>query len=94
MTPTITTPDQTRRAQEIIEIWLTLDHEAQDRALARVIAASIHAGPGTALEQFAATGTLNAEAALREINQARVPLEREAWLDSLGRFIISNGGRS
>lgn len=94
MTPTITTPDQTERARELVEVWLTLDHEAQDIALARIIAASIHAGPGTALERFAATGTLNAEAALEEINQAQVPFEREAWLDSLGRFIIATGGRS
>lgn len=94
--PTITrsAPDQAARAQQLIELWLTLDHEAQQAALARLIAAAVHSGPGTALERFAGTGELDPQAALEEINQARVPLEQEAWLDSLGRFVLSRGGRS
>lgn len=87
-----TAPDQTDRAQELIELWLTLNIEAQDEALARLIAAAVHAGSGSALERFAATGHLDPEAALDEINRARVPMEREPWLDSLGRFIIARGG--
>lgn len=94
MRPTITTPDQTERANQLIELWLTLDVEAQEATLARIIAASVHPGPGSALERFAGNGELNAQAALEEINQARVPLEQEAWLDSLGRFILFRGGRS
>lgn len=94
MTSTITTPDQTERARELIELWLTLDHEAQDEMLARLIAASVHSGTGSALERFAGTGQLDPQAALDEINQVRVPLEREAWLDALGRFVLARGGRS
>jgi hypothetical protein len=95
MTPTIITtgPDQNGRARDLISCWLDLDPEAQNENLARLIAASVHAGPGTALERFAASGHLDAQAALEEINEVRVPLEREIWLDMLGRFIISGGGR-
>lgn len=95
MTPTITTPDQTDRAQELIALWMSVDPEAQDKALARLIAATIHAGPGSALERFAGTGHLDAETALAELNKVRVSLEREGWVDLLGRFILSGaGGRS
>lgn len=93
MTPTITTPDQTERADQLIALWLTLDQEAQYEAIARIIAASVHPGPGSALERFAGTGVLDAQVALDEINQARVPLDQEDWLDHLGRFILSRGGR-
>ncbi len=89
MTPLLTTPDQTDRAQQLIELWMSVDPEAQDIALARLIAATLHAGPGSTLERFAGTGTLDAEAALAELNDVRVPLEREGWVDLLGRFILS-----
>ena len=92
MTPTITTPDQTARAYELIELWMQLDTEAQNESLARLVAAAVHPGHGSALERFAGTGTLDAESALHEINRVRVPLEREPWLDLLGRFILSGGG--
>ena len=86
--------DQTERASQLIELWLTLDLGAQHETLARIIAAAVHPGPGSALERFAGTGLLEAQAALEEINDARVPLEQEAWLDTLGRFVLLNGGRS
>ncbi|HEY5319481.1 MAG TPA: hypothetical protein VIJ76_01255 [Galbitalea sp.] len=95
MTPILTTPDQTDRAQELIELWMSVDPEAQDKALARLIAATLHGGPGSALERFAGTGTLDREDVLAELNDVRVPLEREGWVDLLGRFILSGaGGRS
>jgi hypothetical protein len=95
MTPLLTTPDQTDRAQELIELWMSVDPEAQDTALARLIAATLHGGPGSALERFAGTGKLDPEGALTELNKVRVPLEREGWVDLLGRFILSGaGGRS
>ncbi len=93
MTPIATTPDQSERTTQLVELWLTLDIEAQHEALARIIAAAVHPGQGSALERFAGTGNLDPEAALNEINRARVPLEQEAWLDSLGRFILYRGGR-
>jgi hypothetical protein len=92
MTPLPTTPDQTDRARELIELWMSVDTDAQDPALARLIAATLHAGPGSALERFAATGTLDAERTLAELNDVRVPLEREGWVDLLGRFILSGAG--
>lgn len=93
MTPTITTPDQTERAMQHIDLRLALDVEAQDETLARLIAASIHPGPGSALERFAGTGILEAQSALDEINQLHVPLERETWLDALGRYVLWRGER-
>lgn len=95
MTPLLTTPDQTDRAQQLIELWTSVDPEAQDISLARLIAATLHAGLDSALERFAGTGKLHPEAALAELNDVRVQLEREAWVDLLGRFILSRaGGRS
>mgnify|MGYP001178234164 CR=1 FL=1 len=36
-----------------------------------------------------------AEAALAELNDVHVPIEREPWLDALGRYILASaGGRS
>ena len=92
MTTTLTTPDQTDRAQELIELWMSVDPEAQDTALARLIAATLHGGPGSAMERFAGTGKLDPEGALTELNRVRVPLERECWVDLLGRFILSGAG--
>ncbi|MCI9857222.1 hypothetical protein [Microbacterium proteolyticum] len=96
-TPTLTrvaAPDESDRARDTIEIWLALDPEAQNEQLARLIAAAVHPGPGSALERFAATGCLKAQDALDEINDVRVPLEREGWVDALGRHVLSLGGRS
>lgn len=87
-------PDQTERARTVISTWLALSPHTQDRLLARLIAATIHDGPGSALERFAATGKLDAQEALDELNDVVVPIEREPWLDTLGRYIITSGGRS
>ncbi len=92
MTPILTTPDQTDRAQELIDLWISIDPEVQDEALARLVAATLHAGRGSALERFAGTGSLDAETALAELNDVRVPLEREGWVDLVARFIISRSG--
>ena len=86
--------DQTAKATFVIDAWLALDPEAQNEFLAQLIAATMHAGPDTALGIFAATGRLYAAEALEELNDVRVPLEREGWVDSLGRYILSQGGRS
>lgn len=85
--------DQSERATITINTWLSFDQEAQDTLLARLIAATLHDGLGTALETFAATGELNAEQALQELNKAHIPLEREGWVDALGRHILATGGR-
>ncbi len=88
-------PDQTDRARELIELGLAIDPEARSETLARRIAASVHDGVDTALGRFAATGTLAAEVALKELNGLRVPFEQEVWVDALGRYILLHaGGRS
>lgn len=86
--------DQTEKVTFVIDAWLALDPEAQNEFLAQLIAATMHAGPDTALGIFAATGRLYAAEALDELNDVRVPLDREGWVDSLGRYILSQGGRS
>lgn len=91
-TPGTTAPDESRRAQDLIEVWLAMDPEAQNERLARLIAATIHSGDGTALETFARGGELDAATALEELNDVRVPLEREPWVDALGRFILASAG--
>lgn len=90
----VTSPDQSHRAQQIIELTLALDPEAQEATLARIIAATLHDGAGSALEHFAATGELNHEAALDELNQVRVPFEREAWVDALARHLLFTAGEA
>lgn len=85
--------DQADLALRLLDVWIEADPEAQDESLARLIAATVHDGSGSALERFAATGSLDAEAALSELNDVRVPWEREAWVDALGRYIIAGGSR-
>lgn len=87
--------DSTEKASFIINAWLALDPHTQDAFLAQLIAATVHEGPDTALGQFASTGRLSPEAALAELNDVHVPIEREPWLDALGRYILASaGGRS
>lgn len=93
-TSTTTRPDETDKARQLIELGLALDPEARSETLARLIAASLHDGSGSALERFAATGELQPQHALSEVNELRVPIEQEGWVDALGRFILINGGRS
>lgn len=85
-------PDETARAAQTIELGLALDPEARSQTLARLIAATVHEGNDTALSHFAATGHLDAEAALAEVNDLEVPLEQEGWVDALGRYILTNAG--
>ncbi|TAM66490.1 MAG: hypothetical protein EPN48_15575 [Microbacteriaceae bacterium] len=92
-TITAVTPDETGKARQLIDIGLAMDPEARSQTLARLIAASLHDGPGTALERFASTGQLNAQAALEELNDLRVPVQQEGWIDALGRYILTTGSR-
>lgn len=90
--PQPTSPDETDRAQQTINLGLALDTEARSETLARLIAACLHDGPGTALEHFATGGDLDAEQALQELNDARVPGHQEPWVDALGSYILQNAG--
>ncbi len=65
----LTAPDQTEKARELIDGALALwNGESIGTALARVIAASVHAGPDTALGRFAGGGELDVDQALRELH--------------------------
>ncbi|MBN9630373.1 MAG: hypothetical protein J0I18_07175 [Actinobacteria bacterium] len=57
-----------------------------DSATARLIAAALHPGFGSHLEQFAATGVLNAAAALDEIGGA-VDLHQVPWIAALWDYL-------
>ena len=92
---TTATPDQSAKARQLIELGLAMDPEARSETLARLIAGSVHSGTDTALHRFAGVGELCHEAALAELNSFRVPFEKEAWVDALGRYILATaGGRS
>lgn len=85
--------DQAETALRILEDWADGDSTDIDEGVARLLAATMHSGPDTALHQFASTGDLIADQALAELGDVEVPLEREAWVDALGRYIIANGRR-
>ena len=83
------------RAHRAVENMLALDRESLQVAFARTVAAMLHDGPGTALERFAFTGELDAEALLDELDRVEVPFEEEAWVDALARYVLfTSGGRS
>ncbi len=86
--------DQADTALRILDDWSEGDNRVADEGIARLLAATLHDGPGSALEHFANTGELDAETALRELGEVTVPLEREGWVDALGRYIINGGRRS
>lgn len=74
---------------------LAFDRETLQVILARTVAAVLHDGPGTALERFAYTGDMDAEAILAELDRVEVPFEEEAWVDALARLVLfTNGDRS
>lgn len=59
-----------------------------DASTARLIAAALHAGAGSHLEQFASTGALNPAAALDEIGSGgRVELHHIPWIAALWDFL-------
>lgn len=85
---------QAEHTDFVIDAWLALDPESQDAYLAQMIAAAVNDGPDSALHYFGQTGRLAADLALAELNNLEVPMQREPWLDALGRYIISTGNKS
>lgn len=88
-TTTTASADAANQARDVIELGLAMDPEARSETLARLIAATVHGGFGSTLERFAATGDLDAESALHELNELQVPLDQEGWIDALGRYILT-----
>lgn len=75
----LSAPDQTETARKHIDDALaSWDGEPIAIALARVIAASVHAGTDTALGRFAGCGELDADQALIELRAT--PRDEMHWL--------------
>lgn len=87
-----TAPDQSIRARQRINAALAESGtELIDPATARIIAATIHGGHGTALCTFAATGVLHRNAALAEL-RAIPPTELPGtWREAFTDFVIAEG---
>ena len=83
-----TAPDETLRAVQEIEARLTANPDACDRELARLIAATLHDGPGSALYLFASGDIVSPRQLLFELDNVDVPPEREAWVDTAIRFVL------
>ena len=82
-------PDQSIHARQHITAALAESStELIDPATARIIAASIHSGYGTALCVFAATGVLHPERARAELKLVEVDTEQEGWVDALARYFL------
>jgi hypothetical protein len=76
-------PDQSIRARQHINAALAESgSELIDPATARIIAASIHSGYGTALCTFAATGVLDRDAALAELRALTSTALPQTWREA------------
>lgn len=84
-------PDQVNTALQVLDDWSEGNTVVADEGVARLLATTMQGEPGGALEVFASTGELDAEGALAELNEVRVPLEREVWVDALGHYILTRG---
>lgn len=76
-------PDMSARASQAITDALARGDEHIDHATARLIAAAIHPGPGTALETFAASGRFDVVMLERELRQNRYAFPQDLWREAL-----------
>lgn len=88
-----TVPDQSIRARQHINMALAKSGTTLiDAGTARIIAATVHSGPGTALYTFTATGALHANAALAEL-RAVPPTELPGtWREAFTAFVSAAEG--
>jgi hypothetical protein len=90
-----TAPDQSIRARQHINAALAeAGIELIDPATARIIAASVHGGYGTALCTFAATGILRGDAALGELRAVPSIDLPQTWREAFTKFVIADRGNS
>ena len=88
-----TAPDQSIRARQHINAALAeSDVELIDPATARIIAATVHGGYGTALCTFAATGVLHGNLALAELRAVPSTELPQTWRDAFTEFVTAAGG--
>ena len=86
-------PDQSIRARQHINAALAEnDVELIDPATARIIAATVHGGYGTALCTFAATGVLHGNSALAELRAVPSTELPQTWRDAFTEFVIAAEG--
>ena len=90
-----TAPDQSIRARQHINAALAeAGIELIDPATARIIAATVHGGYGTALCTFAATGILRGDAALAELRAVPSTDLPQTWREAFTKFVIADRGNS
>ena len=88
ITATRKAPDQSIRAQQHINAALAESSvELIDPATARIIAATVHGGYGTALCTFAAIGVLRAKAALTELRVVPSTELPQTWREAFTEFV-------
>lgn len=87
-------PDQSAKAAAAITDALFASPDAVTHSTARLIAAALHPGPGSALQQLAATGRFSPDVLRREVLALRVPTNREPWRQALVRYLDSVRARS
>ena len=88
-----TAPDQSIRARQHINAVLAEnDVELIDPATARIIAATVHGGYGTALCTFAATGVLHRNSALAELRAVPSTELPQTWREAFTEFVITAEG--
>lgn len=86
-------PDQTEIARELIDETLaSWNGEPIATALARVIAASVHAGSDTVLGRFAGSGELDADQALIELRAAPTDGTHWLWQGALAVYLDAQRG--
>ncbi len=82
-------PDETEKAGARIAAAIIDTNAHVDHATARLIAATLHTGSGTALERFAATGRFDVIELTRETRLHRFPERQEIWRDALLNYLES-----
>jgi hypothetical protein len=92
-TPARKAPDQSIRARQHINAALAESGgELIDSATARIIAATVHRGYGTALCTFAATGVLKGNGALAELRAVSPKELPQTWREAFTEFVTATGG--
>lgn len=90
--------EQEAHAAEAITQGVDAAHRTQaaiTSSTARLIAAGIHGGAGSALERFAATGELKLDSALKELDvEPHVAPEHVTWVAELRNYLGQINGQN
>lgn len=80
-------PDESEKARDLIAAAISRGDDHIDHATARLVAATLHPGAGTALERFAATGHFDVVTLERELRINRYPFPQELWRGVLLSYV-------